>query len=147
MRGNRTVGCVTGHANLACAKFDRIPPTSQNELVPRLLLLAIGLSALLWTTGARTESVPPDDIITMSGVGSSLLAGDSQAPSDSDRQWRAQHHTIATVTESVWKSALVHAELAATRTAHSFDTVLAGSSPDPPVRSAPHYLRHSPLLI
>jgi hypothetical protein len=111
-----------------------------------LTLLAIGLSALLWTAAARTALVPPDNIIT-SGLESCLLAGDSHAPSDSDEQWRAQHHTIAAVTESIWKSALVHAELAATRSARPFDTVHAASSPDPPVRSAPHYLRHTPLLI
>jgi hypothetical protein len=112
-----------------------------------LLLLAVGFSALLWMAAARTESIPPDDIVTTSGDGSCLLAGDSHAPSDSDQQWRAQHHTIAAVTESVWKSALVHAELAATPAAGAFDTAPAASPPDPPVRSAPHYLRHTPLLI
>ncbi|HUE86899.1 MAG TPA: hypothetical protein VMO26_12565 [Vicinamibacterales bacterium] len=113
----------------------------------RLILVAIGLSALLWTATARTVPVTPDDIITMSGTGPCLLAGDSRGPGDSDQQWRAQHHTIAAVTESVWKSALVHAELAATRSARVFDTARAASSPDPPVGSAPHYLRHTPLLI
>jgi hypothetical protein len=121
--------------------------TSQNGLVRRLILLAIGLSALLWTAAARTGPVAPDDIIASSGVGSCLVAGDSHSPSDSDLQWRAQHHTIAAVTESIWKSALVHAELAASGSARVFDAARAASSPDPPVRSAPHYLRHTPLLI
>jgi hypothetical protein len=132
--------------SLRCAKFDRARVTSQNGLVRRLVLLAIGLSVLLWIAIARAGQVPPDDIITMS-VGSSLLACDSHGPSDSDQQWQAQHHTIAAVTESVWKSALVHAELATTHSAGTFDTARAVSSPDPPVRSAPHYLRHTPLLI
>ena len=113
----------------------------------RWILLAIGLSALLWTATARTGSVPPDDSTTMSGVASSLLAGSSHGPGDSDQQWHAQHHTIAAVTESVWKSALVHADLAATPSRRAFDTARAPGSPDPPVRSAPHYLRHTPLLI
>ena len=129
------------------AKFDRVPVTGQNGRVRRLLLLAMGLSALLWTAAARTGSVPPDDILTMSGVGSCLLAADSHGPSDSDQQWRARHHTIAAVTESVWKSAPVHAALAATPSAQAFETARAAGSPDPPVRSAPHYLRHTPLLI
>jgi hypothetical protein len=112
-----------------------------------LFLLAIGLSTLLWTAAARAQSVPPDDVVTMSGVGSCLLADDSQGPSDSHQQWRAQHHTIAAVTESIWKSALVHAELAATPAARAFETSRAVNSADPPVRSAPHFLRHTPLLI
>jgi hypothetical protein len=83
----------------------------------------------------------------MSGVGCSLVAGDTHSPGESDQHWRAQHHTIAAVTESVWKSAVVHADLAASRTAMPFDVAPATSSPDPPVRSAPLYLRHTPLLI
>jgi hypothetical protein len=122
--------------------------TRQNELVRRLIVLAMGLSALLWTATARTGSAPPDDIITMSGVGSCLLTGDAQVPGGSDQQWRARHHPIAVVTESVWKSALVHAELAATPSAHTLDTARVESSPDPPVGSVPpHYLQHTPLLI
>jgi hypothetical protein len=111
------------------------------------MLLALGLSALLWTATAGTGSVPPDDVIAMSDVESCLLAHDSHGTGDSDRQWRARHHTVAAVTESIWKSALVHAELAATRSARGCETARAASSPDPPVRSAPHYLRHTPLLI
>jgi hypothetical protein len=116
--------------------------------VRRLIVLAIGLSALLWTATARTGSVPQDDILTMSAAGSCLLlTGDSHAPDDSGRQWRAQPHTIAAVTESIWKSALVHAEIAATPSAPAFDTARAASSPDPPVRPSPHHLRPTPLLI
>jgi hypothetical protein len=136
-----------GVTQVAERTFDRLPVTGQNGLVRRSMLLAMGVSALLWTVTARTGSVPPDDIITMSGVGSCLLTGNSHGPGDSDQHWRAQHHTIAAVTESVWKSALVHAELAATPSARAFDTARAASSPGPPVRSAPHYLRHTPLLI
>ncbi len=121
--------------------------TRQNGLVRRLTLLAIVLSALLWTATARTAAVAADDISAMSDVESCLLAGDSHVPGNSDQQWRAQHHAIAAVTESVWKSALVHADLAATPSSGTFETPRAVSSPDPPVRSAPHYLRHTPLLI
>ena len=113
----------------------------------RLILLAIGLSALLWAASARTGAVQQDDVNAMSGAGACLLASDSQGPSDTDQQWRAQHYTIAAVTESTWKSALVHAELAGTRSAPDFETVPTPSSPDPPLRSTPHYLRHTPLLI
>jgi hypothetical protein len=111
------------------------------------MLLAIGVSALLWTAGARTPAIPAGDIMAMSDPGSCLLAADSHAPGGSDRQWRAPHHAIAAVTESVWKSAPVHAELAATPSPRVFDAARASSSPDPPRRPAPHYLRHTPLLI
>jgi hypothetical protein len=129
------------------ATFDRVPLTSQNGFVRRLMFLAIVLSALLWTAATRTGAVSPDDVSTTSGAGSCLLAGDSQEPSDSDQQWRARHDTIAAVTESIWKSALVHAVLAATRSARDFDTAGEAGSPHPPLRSAPPYLRHTPLLI
>lgn len=110
-----------------------------------MMLLVVGLSALLWTTAARPGPVPPNDILAMSAA-PSCLAGDSTSPGDSDREWRAEHYAASAVTESLWKFAPVHAALAATRSAR-FDTAPSPSSPDPPVRSAPHYLRHTPLLI
>jgi hypothetical protein len=113
------------------------------------MLLAIGLSALLWTASAHTGSVPADGSITMSGAGSCLLPGDSHGHGDSDQQWRAQHHAVAAVTESLWKSALAKAALtpATTVSALTVDPARAASSPDPAVRSPLHYLRHTPLLI
>jgi hypothetical protein len=126
--------------------FDRNPVTRQNGFVRRLILLAIGLSALLWTASART-AVAPSDIVTMLEAGSCLLAADSHGPSDQDQQWTALHHTIAAVTESMWKSAPVHAALAATRATCVSNPAHTVSSADPPVRSAPQYLRHTPLLI
>ena len=123
------------------------PRTSQNGLVRRLMLLAIGLSALLWTADARTRSAGSDHVAMMSGVESGQVAGDSDKSGDSDLQWRARQHTIAAVTESLWKSAPVHAALAATPAPRTFDPAQAASSPDPPVRSALPYLRHTPLLI
>jgi hypothetical protein len=111
------------------------------------MLLAIGLSALLWTGAVRQGSARPSDFVTMSGVGLHLVAGDPHAPGDSDHHWRAQQPTIAAANASLWKSPLVHAALAATRPARAFATAPAVSSPDPPVRSASAYLRHTPLLI
>jgi hypothetical protein len=115
--------------------------------VRRVLLIALGLSALLWASTARSTPVAADDVVMLSADQASQFAGDPHGPSQSDQQWRAEQHTIAAVTESVWKSALVHAELAAASSARTFDARSASSSPDPPVRSTPHYLRHTPLLI
>jgi hypothetical protein len=141
-----------GGAPSLAVTFDGRPVTSQNGLVRRVLLVALGLSALLWASTAGSGPVPPELVVTTSAAGmsadeASQLAGDPHGPRQSDQQWRAQQHTIAAVTESVWKSALVHAELAAAPSARTFDTRRASSSPDPPVRSTPHYLRHTPLLI
>ena len=66
---------------------------------------------------------------------------------DGDQEWRAAQHAIAVVTESVWKSAPLHAGLSATPAARIFDLARSVSSPAPPVSSAPFYLRHTPLLI
>ena len=104
------------------------------------LILAIGLSTLLWTA-ARATPVPLNDTTMMS------VAVDPHGPSDSDQQWLAAHHAIGVVTESAWKSAPVHAGLAATRTAHVFEITRAVGSSDRPASSAPQYLRHTPLLI
>jgi hypothetical protein len=111
------------------------------------MLLAIGLSALLWTVAARPASAPVRDILAMSAAESCALSADSPTPLDSDLQWRAEHDAIGPVTESVWKSAPVHAALAATRTPHLFATSLTVSAPDPPSASTLPYLRHTPLLI
>lgn len=113
--------------------------------MPRLIL-ALGLSALLWATAARTAPAPPHDIPTMSGVEACALAGES-GPGDSEQQWQNAHHAIAVVTESVWKSAPVHAGLGATRIARLFEIARSVSSSDPPASSEPAYLRHTPLLI
>jgi hypothetical protein len=115
--------------------------------VRRLILLAIGLSALLWAATLRSAPVATEDIAAMSEARPCLLASDSHEPGDSDRQWRHRRHTIAAVTESIWKGALVHAELAATPSPISVGQPHASSSPDPPVRPAPEFLRHTPLLI
>ena len=126
--------------------LDDAAVTNQNGRVRRLLLVGLGLS-LLWIASAPCFPVAPDDLVTMSAVESVQLAGDPHLPSGSDQHWRAGQHAIAAVTESLWRSALVHAGLADTPSARTFHTGYAASSPDPPVRSTPHYLRHTPLLI
>ena len=111
------------------------------------MLLAIGLAALLCAPTARTGPVPAGDVSGMSTAGSSAIAGESHRSHDSEQQWRPLHHSLAAGTESVWKSAPVHAALAATRSARTSDPVCPAGSHAPPLRSAPHYLRHTPLLI
>jgi hypothetical protein len=111
------------------------------------MLLAIGLSMLLWTASARTSSSSPAGIFTLIGGEACQVAGGSHDSSDSDRQWRAQQHGLASVTESTWKSASTHAALSTTLSPLVFEPSRAASWPNPPVRSALPYLRHTPLLI
>jgi hypothetical protein len=110
------------------------------------LILALGLSALLWAAAPRTALVPLDAVMTMAAPDVCAVAGESP-DRDSGQQWRNAHQSIAVVTESVWKSAPVHAELGATRITRRFEIACSVSCPDPPAASAPHYLRHTPLLI
>jgi hypothetical protein len=112
--------------------------------VRRLILLALCLSALLWTAGARTAT-GPTDILTLSAVGSYLTDG-SQQPPDSDKQWHPPQRTIAAIRESPWKAMPVQAAPAGTPLARVFEIAGAGN-PGPTARSAPLYLRHTPLLI
>ena len=110
-------------------------------------VLAIGLSAVLWTVTARTVPVPVHEVVAMSAAASDAVSADSPTPLDSDLQWRAAHDAIGPITESVWKTSPVHAALAATRAPHFFDPILTVSAPDPPAAKAAPYLRHTPLLI
>jgi hypothetical protein len=107
---------------------------------------ALGLAALLWATSVRTAPVPVDRIVTPAGAEECAVTGDSP-DRDTDQQWRAAQHAIAVVTESVWKSAPLHAGLSAIPAARIFDIVRSVSAAAPAVSSAPFYLRHTPLLI
>ena len=113
----------------------------------RLILLAIGVALLLCTANVRTAGVPASDISKLFGVESSLRVGAPQPPTDADEQWRAPFQSTVSVSESFWKSPRFHAELAAAPTPRLFDPAPVASSQDPPARSVPHYLRHTPLLI
>ena len=126
------------------AHLTRFPASGQNASVR--CIFAIGLAALLWATSVRTAPVPVDGIVTLAGAEACAVTGDSP-DRDTDQQWRAARHAIAIVTESVWKSAPLHAGLSATPAARIFDIARSVSSPAPPVSSAQFYLRHTPLLI
>jgi len=108
------------------------------------MLLAIGLTALLCASTDRPGPAQPNAISTISGV---VVAAEPQGSRESSQQWHPHRQTIAAVTASVWKSAPVHAALAATRSARAFDTAVTDNAAQSPVRSAPPYLRHTPLLI
>jgi hypothetical protein len=114
-------------------------------------IFAIGLAALLWASSARTLPAPflatiPDGTVAMAAADACAVTGELP-DRDADQRWFTASHAIAVVTESVWKSAPVHAGLGSTRSARIFELARSGSSPAPPPSSAPLYLRHTPLLI
>lgn len=58
-----------------CDAFDQTrAEDGHNGCVRRLLLIAIGLSALLWTVAARSGPIPAHDLVKMSGVESRTLS-------------------------------------------------------------------------
>jgi hypothetical protein len=119
------------------------PVRQQNGGVRRLLLLAFGLSLLLWTTASPADAVLRQDVASMSG-GACALVPDAGDTGGTDQQWRARHQTIAV---TAWKVVPVHAGLATALVLGPGDWSRRVSAPDPPVRPAPRYLRHTPLLI
>jgi hypothetical protein len=137
---------MTGPKTVSPPRFDRAAGSRHDGHVRRVLLLAIGLSALVWAVSARPATEASSHITGLSAGEACQISADSKRSSDSDRQWRAQQHTIAAVTESQWKSAPVHVALA-TASTRTFEPSQAASSPDPPARPVPSYLRHTPLLI
>jgi hypothetical protein len=108
------------------------------------MLLAIGLAVFLCASMGQPAPVQSDGISTMSGL---VVAAEPQGSSESRQHWHPLRQTSAAVTESVWKSAPVHAALAASRSARTIDTAVADGGAHSPTRSAPPYLRHTPLLI
>ena len=118
--------------------------TGQDASVRRLIL-ALGLSALLWAA-ASTGPLPSDAVNTTFRAEACAVTSDSP-DGDSGQQWRKAYHAIAVITGSVWKSAPVHAGLGSTRNARLVELARFVSAPDPPAASTPHYLLHTPLLI
>jgi hypothetical protein len=111
-------------------------------------LLAILFCAFLWATVAHVAPASSNAIITAAGADGCSQRNDPQSTGDSDRQWDARPHTNASITESVWKSPLVHAELASARCNDAFAATRNAELPAPRrSRPAPGHLLRIPLLI
>jgi hypothetical protein len=118
--------------------------TGQNQSVR--WIFAIALTSLLWATSVRTNPAPVDAFVTLAAANACAVTADLP-DRPSDQQWRTARQAIALVSESVWKSAPVHAGLSATPAARIFEIARSAGAPAPPDASAPLYLRHTPLLI
>jgi hypothetical protein len=113
----------------------------------RGVLLTILFCLFVWATVAQVVPASSEAIMTVVGADGCSRRNDPRSTGDSDRQWNAQHHTNASITESVWKSPLVHAELAGARCPDVFVAMRNADLPDPPrTRPAPGHLLRIPLL-
>lgn len=118
----------------------------QNGRVIRGLLLALVLWSATWATSARVMPVAPDT--TTLGAAAEICSGhDPWNTGHPDSWWGASTRFSAHLTESLWKSSVVHAELAGAPNVDVLVAVLDVRAPHPPARvTAPHLLR-IPLLI
>ena len=74
-------------------------------------------------------------------------SGDSRSTSDSDHRWNASSRIDVSLTESVWKSSAVHAELSSARCAVAIVEVDRIHLSYCPTLDTPAHLLHIPLLI
>src|SRR5688500_10381455 len=85
-------------------------------MVRRALLAAL-ICVATWAIVDRSAIAVPQGIGAGAGAGSSCHTADSASPDPgSGRQWNASARRAASLTESVWRSQLHHAELAGVST-------------------------------
>jgi hypothetical protein len=115
----------------------------------RRFLLALVFGAVAWA--AIAHPVTPTagaGLDTIAAGGSADAPSASPAgPDDSDSAWIAAARTHISVTESLWKSSDVHAELAGARPGVVNDEAMPDRRGDRPDRDGSAHLRHIPLRI
>lgn len=123
-----------------------IAQNGENGIVLRRALLALLLCIIGWATPALVTPAPH----TAAGVvplEASLEADASERTQNPDLHWDAQRRASFSSTQSLWKSASIHAELAHTVAGEAF--VATGTHQLP--RSRTHrpsgHLLSTPLLI
>lgn len=121
--------------------------TRHNWAVLRGVLLAIVFVLSTWATVAQVVPAAAEATMTLAGADSCSELDGPMSSGDSDGQWHAQHRTNASVTESVWKSPLVHAGLAGVRCPNMFVSIRTSDGLDYPTPHAPRHPLAIPLLI
>jgi hypothetical protein len=112
----------------------------------RLIVLLFCLAA--WATFAQV--VPPAADAATRAVAPVLSETAADVPggtSGSDSRWNAGYRANVSATESLWKSSVVHADLAAARSGRVLATAYTVDRREPPARHRPPHLLHVPLLI
>lgn len=120
---------------------------AHNDAV-RLRLLALLFCV---TAGAAlAQTVPPSADNTTRATAeifSERQAGVPGSTGDSDSRWNAGYRADASVTESLWKFSVVHADLAAAPSGGVSTEAYTANRRDRPARNRLAHLRHIPLLI
>jgi hypothetical protein len=112
----------------------------------RLLALLFCLTA--WATLAQMVPASADTTTNAAaGVSSETQAGAPRGAGDSDNRWDARYRANVSVTESLWKSSVVHADLAAARSGEMFIETYTVGRRDRPTGNRSAHLLHIPLLI
>jgi hypothetical protein len=120
---------------------------AHNEIVRRQLL---ALLFCLTAWAALAQMGPPSADAAINGaadVSSETGAGDPRGAGNSDSRWIAGNRARVSGTESLWKSSVVHADLAAARSGDVFIETSTIGRPARPPRNRSAQLLHIPLLI
>lgn len=110
----------------------------------RRLGLAIVFFACVWALGTRT-TVELSDGVVQDAAEACARSTEHTSTGDSDGEWRSARVNVS-ITESVWKTTLVHADLAGVRLPARFWTIAVVSADDR-ARPAPRTPLRIPLLI
>ena len=125
--------------------FDRNATTGHNCCMLRRVLLAAVLCLAVLATADRV-SCSLDSI----GTAASTVSCTLDAPGSTDRpdhRWDAGSRTSASITESIWRSQLHHAELAGALCLDGCDAIRRSDTPRRRTLPAPRHLHDIPLLI
>lgn len=118
----------------------------QNDAVRRRLV-ALLFCLAAWATLAHIVPPSADAANALADVCSERDAGVPGGAGDSDSRWNAGYRANVSVTESLWKSSVVHADLAAAHSGDVFIDTDTVDRRDRPTRSRSAHLLHTPLLI
>jgi hypothetical protein len=118
--------------------------TGQNRFVLRRVGLAVVFFAVAWAFAAQATLESSDGIVM--AAAQTCAQPEPTSTGDSDGQWRSLRGSVS-ITESVWKATLVHAELAVVRRPAMTSTNARVTSSDNRAGPAPSSLLRIPLLI
>ncbi len=110
------------------------------------LLLAILLSVTAWATLAQLLQ-PSAAVAHAAHISAETEARRPGSTGDSDTRWGAGDRASVSVTESLWKSSVVHAQLAGTPSGNVFVETDVSPRRDRPAHYRSSHLIHIPLLI
>ena len=113
----------------------------------RDVVLAVLLSVCAWAPAAQFLPEPSHALVPAASAETGVHPVDSDSTDDPDGQWNAAARAAASITESVWKFSVVHADLAGARCSRLTAPAVTIVSPDLRTRPAPGRLLSLPLLI